>query len=436
MKSIDRVTFWIKGMQEGWFKDSFWVKSCLSVFRTSDPKNYIVRTDKEGYYYLDETGERVNITGAVHKPGSGKPLLDFTEIITVPAGVVPNNKEEFQTSVGNLLQNYLLTTSPFKGKVPYINKRFFPADVEKYFLPNWTRSIEDVTAEKPAQEGEVFTEEFLEFAENALHLSNYTQTVVPSVTEKSLRKNVVLDKRRKELYAQYGDQLNNPVIAAQVDAELVKIDKEYLKDDEVMGFLIAGKAFDNTRKRLNSHFGTPKGLTDEQPDFIDKPLREGVDLKKLSIYVNDSYSGSIGRGLETQEGGVLVKDALRSAANLKVSADDCGTKYGQMVDMPSSVDKCLQYLNYHYIDKGKTVKITKQNLKEIVGKRLMMRSPAYCTTKSNGYCRTCCGPNVSDYPGGIATINSIPGSAIMYIAMKSMHGGAIKTTKWSDSLFT
>ena len=43
------------------------------------------------------------------------------------------------------------------------------------------------------------------------------------------------------------------------------------------------------------------------------------------------YVGSIGRGLETQEGGVDVKNAVRSAANLKVDGKECGTKYGEPV---------------------------------------------------------------------------------------------------------
>ena len=76
-------------------------------------------------------------------------------------------------------------------------KRFFPSDVEKYFLYKWERSRDDISEDKPEKPDEIFTEEFLKYTENTLHLVNYTQTFVPSITEKSLTTNPLLKNVEK-----------------------------------------------------------------------------------------------------------------------------------------------------------------------------------------------------------------------------------------------
>lgn len=431
MLTIDKVTFYLMGMQKGWYLDSFWVKSCLSVFKTEDKTHYIARTDNEGFYFLDEeTGEKIRITGTTD---TTKPLFRLGEMLDIPAGFMPNHKEKIRTSAGCLLQNYLLVIGPFNGKIPYFNKRFNPSDVEKMIIPLW-KNEEEITDEN--RDTAITTKEYLVYANNGGHLSNYTQTCVASISEKSLRTNPLLEKRRKELYEEYGDKLSDPVIAAKVDEELTKIDKEWMKDDESMGFLIKGKAFTNTRKRLNNHFGTPTGLTDKQPDFISRPLREGMDLSNLPSYVNDAYSGSIGRGLETQEGGVQVKNATRAAANLKVSGDDCGTKYGQMIKIPSSREKATKYLKYWFVEGNKSIQITESNIDSLLGKILQMRSPATCINKDNSYCRKCVGPYIAEYPNGLVMVNTQPGSRVMNLSMKAMHSSTVSVTKWKSDLIS
>ena len=306
----------------------------------------MVRADSNGYYYLNaDTNTKEYIDGAVD---TSKPLLDFKEFITVPKGFIFPEWDEIRTTVGNLLQNYLLVVDPFQGKVPYINKRFFPNDVEKLFIRKWKRSKDDVKNDEV--EGEVFTEEYLKFAENAIYLSNFTQTVVPSVTKKAIVSNPAVEKRKKELFEEYKDKLDDPIIQTKIDDELKKIDKDYLKDDDFMGFAISGKIFNDARKRLYYQFGFAKGLDDnKEPTYINRPLDKGIDLNNLPAYVNDAYSGSIGRGLETQEGGVDVKNAVRSAANLKVDGKECGTKYGEPVLFDEDTKKNEKYLDYYFI---------------------------------------------------------------------------------------
>ena len=220
--------FWLTGMKREWYKDAYWVKSCLSIFRTNEKEHYLVRADVNGYYFLNEdTGTKEYIDDG---QDTSRPLLDFKELITVPNGFIFPNWGEIKTSVGNLLQNYLLVIDPFKGKVPYINKRFFPPDVEKLFIRKWKRSRDDV--KNDLVEGEIFTEEYLQFTENAIYLSNFTQTVVPSITKKAIISNPAVEKRKKELFTEYKDKLDDPIIQTMIDDELKNNYKDYLKYDE------------------------------------------------------------------------------------------------------------------------------------------------------------------------------------------------------------
>lgn len=253
---------------------------------------------------------------------------------------------------------------------------------------------------------------------------------MPSITKKAIISNPAVEKRKKELFTEYKDKLDDPIVQTMIDDELKKIDKDYLKDDDFMGFAISGKVFNDARKRLTYHFGFAKGLDDtKEPTYINRPLNKGVDPKNLSTYVNDAYSGSIGRGLETQEGGVDVKNAVRSAANLKVDGKECGTKYGEPILFDEDSKKNEKYLDYYFIQNGVTIKITEENIASLAGKEVMMRSPRMCVSKNNSYCEHCAGPNISSYPNGIASVNALPGSKIMLISMKGMHTSAKDSIK-------
>lgn len=127
---MDKLSYYLMGLKEGWFKDAFWVKSILSVFKTTVDTPYLIRTDEKGFYFHDKGSNKVYLTN------TGKtnlPLFRIGEMIDIPKDYLPSG-EAIRTSVGCLLQNYLLVIDPFGKRVPYINKRFFPSDVEQYFF--------------------------------------------------------------------------------------------------------------------------------------------------------------------------------------------------------------------------------------------------------------------------------------------------------------
>lgn len=428
--TISKKDYFIMGIKKGWYLDREWIKSLFSYY-VNDGIPYIMNRDGETLSFEHE-GEVYQLEGKYPK---GVAPYRVGEMFTVVKDELSFPDTTVYTSYGCFLLNYILVYYPFNGKVPYFNKHFMPEDVINYILPKWERSKSEVRND--AKESEIYTEEYVKFSDACLYLTNFTLTFIPSVTAKVLKSNPLLDKRKKELYQEYADKLNDPVTQTMIDDELVKIDKAYLKDDVSKGFLTKGKMFNNIRKRLNNQFGMASTVDDSPGPYVPRPLRDGVDLTRYSDYINDSYSGSIGRGLETQIGGTGVKVAYRSAGNLKVTIHDCGSKSGKYVKFSDNPEKNKRYINYWYINtKGESVKITQENLNELTGALVLMRSPGHCHSVHSSYCEKCAGPNISMYRNSIASVNAIPGSRLMYVKMKKMHNTAKESVQWRISLFS
>ena len=124
-------------------------KSILSLFQTEAKEHYIARRDKDGYYYLDDAGNKIHLEDA---KDITKPLFRVGEMIDVPLESnvkAPGIKGGFRTSVGCLIMNWILVVSPFRGLVSYINKPFTPNHVAKQIIPRWSRSRSKVNDKHP-----------------------------------------------------------------------------------------------------------------------------------------------------------------------------------------------------------------------------------------------------------------------------------------------
>ena len=131
-----------------------------------------------------------------------------------------------------------------------------------------------------------------------------------------------------------------------------------------------------------------------------------------------------------------TKDAIRSAANLKVAIDDCGSRIGEMVQFSKDIEKNRRYIGYYYLENKKTIKITEDNLASLSGKLVEMRSPAYCIARNSSFCKCCVGPNVANYPNGIVTVNARITSIIMNLSLKAMHDSTQAVSKWRTDLIS
>lgn len=403
-----------------------WVISLLCVTKPKKepifPYGFIVKENK-GYAYIPNNGNENDLELVeIEDYTPGQPLFHFQESLIIKPGEVLNNpaQEDIDTTVGLLLVNVVALCYPFGNKIPYINKKFSAGDIEDYVAKHLVDDPEDgVMSNDPKK---IHVSEYLKFTDGAQWLTNLTQVCVPGVTEKALLPPPQAADRLKELLKEYEGKLDNPAEIVKIMDEMIAMDKEYLKGDRSMGFLISpAKDFNIVRSRLFTTHGYGMSFKENGTvDYIAQPLLEGADLSQLTKYINISRAGSFSRAAETMLGGVAVKELLRASNNLKMDGDDCGSELG--LDTLITESNKMYFVGYHAILNGKTVELTEEILNSKVNTIISIRNPAYCRTHGTGYCRTCCGPRLARHPTGLSSAIAALGSAFMYLMMKAMHG--------------
>lgn len=363
----------------------------------------------------------------------GKPLFTKDEIIEIHPGEVLNNPatSTIKTTVGNLIANVLLLCYPFKKKIPYMNKRMDVGKIEDMVANVKNLRDDPGPGETPSDDPEIFYPfEYIKFTDAVGFLTRLDGVLVPSLTEASLSAPPGADERREQLVEANKDKLDDLATLVNIQNELTDMDKQYLKNDPVMGILIKpGKDFSIVRSRLFMTHGHVNGFKDGQPEYITDPLSKGYKLSEMDKWVNIARAGSYSRGAETQLGGVSVKQAMRATSNLSVNQkiQDCGTVHGYTVTLTPKLAK--YYVDYYGIIGGKTVKLTKEFLEQNINNKITVRAPHYCIAEGETFCPVCLGNNLSKHPKGLSSAITSLSSAFMYLMMKAMHGKVSKTVR-------
>lgn len=443
MNSISKRDFLVQGLtREAVVKygqlSAPWLISLLCVTKPKEdpvyPYGYWVE-EGVAYGYLpgEENPEDLQVV-IVEGYRSNEPLFHYNEPIRLEGGELPNIPAEgIETTVGRLIMNVAMVVYPFWDKIDYINTKFNAGTIEDMVA---AKLIDDPKEGEAPYTGKdkIHCFEFLKFTEGSLWLTNFSQVCVPGVTPKALVAPPDAAKRLQELIEEHKDHLDDASVIVKIQDELIAMDKAYLKDDRSMGFLISpNKDFNIVRLRMFLTFGFGMSFREDgKVDYIAPPLTEGTDLSKLPEYTNISRAGTFSRAAETMLGGVAVKELLRASNNLSLKEDDCGSELG--LDYLITDKNKSYFVGYHGIIGGKTVELTAEVLASKVGSIITIRSPAYCRTKETGYCKACCGPNLSRHPTGLSSAISALGSAFMYLMMKAMHGkvSAVKKLEYKN----
>jgi len=344
----------------------------------------------------------------------GKPIIDYNRVINLPAGYLPMIKEDVKTTLGILLVNIYLNHYPYGDKGVYINGRSTPNTWNEYALAKLNKSL-DVTAH-------------IRFENVTGVLDGMAEMAVPSATRKSMEPSDAVIKYRDELFEKYKDQLNDPAILSDIQAELSRFLKEELKGDPSLGYLIKDKSFDVTRLQTYATFGAEPDFFDESKVSLVRPsLTEGWGVNEMPVLVNGSRSGSFWRGAGTAVGGYKTKVISRIFQNYHIRGEDCGTQLGRLVKI--NAVNAPMYVGRYVV--GKANPLTLSELKAAIGKTLEIRSPGYCKQSQTDTCKRCVGDVVANAAGSVNSMAITMTSAIMSSAMAAMHTTALSTNKYS-----
>ena len=380
-------------------------------------KGYDLFTDKEYVFGIDYTD--IDEPKYIVLSKYGEPAFSIYERLTLHKDDIENftNTTSIVTTYGRYIANYFSLANPFGSVIPYMNQEISIPD------------IESIIAEK-IRNGELTTEQGGKYLDNTFFIGSFGEMAIPGLTKKSLVTSPEVKKKKKELLEKHKNQLNDPIILAQIEDELIKLDKEWLKGDPSMGFYgDTSKKFNVHRKKQYLIGGVIEDFTKEKGkyEFVENSLSDGWSIDSFVTICNEIRNGSYSRGLETAAGGTLSKNILRLMQNLSLTAEDCGTKEYLEIVLTKELSK--KFIGRYILDNGKLVALSKDNLNNYIDKKIKIRSLMYCRQK-DGYCHKCAGEffrNLGQDVIGVLALELT--SVFTKLSLKKMHGIKISTEK-------
>lgn len=436
-----RNKYFIECLQAGKYRDLKWLNSILAVTKLrlasetspDDAQPYeLVQGDNQHFWFLDPVSrEFVDIedTDAL------RPMFHRKELITLPAGtinVLPG-QGNVKTTIGNALVNGIILHYPFESRIPYLNGGKTIEEIGKIDPGAITKKVTALVLSDEEAVGKD-PQSFISIAQLQTWmqavgwLAGLSTIVTAGYTEKSIRIAPEVLKRRDELYEEFKDQLGDAAIQSRIEDELIKMDKESLKNDPSYDFYYKhDKHWANSRKKQLITTGIISSISGD-PVFIKQPLSEGINAEYIPAYADSIRHASYSRGHLTALGGELVKYIFRVTQNIKIVEPDCNTPYGISDIILPGFDS--MYIGRYVITADGPVEITSDNITALKGKVIILRSPAYCKTADGNFCEMCMGKDLSRTPKAIHTAAVEPGSVMMNASMKAMHGKASKTVRF------
>lgn len=423
---MNKRDLFIKAMKAGLYRKLDWVTRAFSITVPGNGEyGYEIKSDVTGHYYLDPDNlkEYIKIDDGI----PNVPLYNAKEMLNVTLEDVINLKDNIITTYGNLLANHVLLIYPFKGKIPYINKKISLGKIEEFILPIFKSNPPAGAQKDPAF---IYVDEYLALGEAVTYSCGFAQLFTWGLTEKIVIPPEWVAAEKAKLIEKYKDRLNEAATVALIDAELVRLYKEHIKGDPGANFLISQKSTGTVAKKKYLMVGGELGLSEDTVNvaLIQNSLAEGWDINAFPEMNNTLRAGSFNRGAQTVLGGVAVKGLLRASANLNVASDDCGSRIGIVADI--TADNQSRFVGRSVILKeGTEVMRKEEDVGKYLGKRIMVRSPMYCKLDKTDYCKVCLGERLANNPEGLSIAVSEYGSTFLAIFMSGAHSKALQLAK-------
>ncbi len=339
-----------------------------------------------------------------------------TDVFNLSDGMIENYKfnTEIETTVGRYLLNYLLLVKPFGTLIEYINDIFNIGKIDKQVA---TMLLNNVISRK----------EYDRYMAYGFFIGQFSELCVPSMTRKSLSTDPSIPALKAKLLEENKDKLGDPVVLANIEAQLIAVDKAWLKDDSSADFyaVTAKKSYNEHRKKMFLTMGLAQAFDKNSTEytFIPNSLDEGWDPSYLPQIANEVRRGSYDRGKSTAKGGEQTKFILRIFQNLRIVEDDCHVKTGLKILLTEKNYK--EFLKRYIWFNNKQILLDEKNINEYLNKEIIIRSAMHCKTET-GLCYKCSGNKFEQSKSTALGMMALDvSSKFTTISMKSMHFSGI-----------
>lgn len=352
------------------------------------------------------------------------PKYNIVDTITVPAAKSPT-KKELKTTVGRWILNKVLFERTGMNKaIEYINipmtDGVFQSCESKICqaLLDDTVTIDDMYKWQDVKNW--FGQQM-----HAVVTTSFSPGIITTPEE--------IKKRRAELIKQNKKELDsgNMRVSADIEDELVKMAKDYFKDDYGLDLYVSGArgSLGNNYRQNNLFRGGFKNPATGKFDIIQAGLLDGMGIKDLTASSNSILGGSYAKSCQTAETGYLAKEIMAALQTEVVDepGSDCGTIGTLDIQL---TDKNKSLYEYRYIKEknGELKCLTPDIIGNYVGKTVKMRSPMLCVGKK--ICNKCAGDLY--YKLGIKNVGltaSKVATVLTNLNMKKFHDSTIRYHK-------
>lgn len=436
-----KQNYFLKALNAGAALERDWVISCFSV--TEYPVFEEVNNDELYNFQLVTSKTKLNTLFCIDKDTDdviveledyvyNEPYLKYLSGIDLNEGDLLNVNRKIRTTYGNCLVNYLLCIYPFGNKIEFITGEI---DGDK-LVAIIVDKLKATPAEgEPRDPNYFYVDELVKHADAVTYLEVISYTCVPTTSAATMTPNSEVIALRDKLLKQHAHELDNPAVIANIQEQMVKLDKELFKGKRESKFYISGKAYNIVRMKKFGMMGLVGGIGDVKPSLIGTSLSEKWDTNKLPNYIDDIRAGSYARGKSTAVSGYGVKLVYNAFQSVIIAENDCGVTKGLPVKVQNNNYGSL--VNRYLLENGKPIFITEEIARSKIGQTIVVRTPMLCKTKPPSFCATCVGKSIAVLPRSVHITASDINSIYMNITMKSMHGKSLSTAKYnfvSDNL--
>lgn len=419
MKSMTLKEYVLFALEKKFCNKINWYFVCLSEAVVGMNNEYL--TVIENNIMVNKVSEDPKEMVSIRDRKPGEPLIPYNGKVKIEAGTLSNLKEDVETTYGRLLVNYLLLDYPFGDKIPYINKQISPGDIEKIIADLLFKEV-------------ISVKEYEKFVNNCSFLQPLTKVVIDVATVANTTKPKGIDEFKEKLIEEFNQKhgerwIYDPVLCGNFSQALQDFDAKYLEGDPTVGKLLTSKIRNNARTKMYLAIGSDKGFDGRTP-LIQNSLADGFpkDNESLAMIFNSGRLGSFDRGHETQKGGSVAKDLLRSAGGIKIIDGDCGSTLLKKITITKDNFKTLKGIYGHFGDK-KLEPI--MNPEDYIGKDAWIRTPLFCKLEGKKFCSICVGKVLSARKDGINILFTTVSTPILRASLKGMHNSQVETVKVS-----
>lgn len=401
--------------------DEKYINDFLELFKTDKDV-----TSKNLQYAFSNQSTKDEKTGKIK---ISRPRYYTTDEFVLKKGILPNVKVDIQTTLGLYIYNLFCISSVFGDLIDYVNPKIgINTDETKKIMK---KLVDLVLLEK------ISGKDFAKFQDRVSFLGYKGTLFTPGQSFEFVKVNPAVAKAKPILIKKWKEAVENgadPTLSyiMMVEKPLLDIAKENLKNNEAWPIYARGgkPQFGNMYKNCSVSVGPVYNPTTGTYSIAENSLMDGVPNESIPLFANIQISAAYSRAVGTQDGGGKTKllfSGLQSTI-LGERGSNCGSKrYIEKVITESNIRTNV----FRYIvdeEEKKIVKLTMDNYKKYLNKKVKMRSPLFCIGEN--FCNVCAGDyfyrmNIQN----VGNTSTRATSTMMNKSLKAMHDVSLNVAK-------